>query len=87
MQVRTMSSTVRFSSAFRLYGFDEPQPAGEYRIEYDEEDIGGTSFSAYRRVATFMYLPSIATGGGTSQMVPIDPVELEAELRKDRETT
>lgn len=83
MEIRTTRSTVRFSSAFFLYGFDEPQPPGEYRVEYDEEQIDGVTFLAFRRVATFLHLPAITTGQSTRQMVPIDPDDLEAALAKD----
>ena len=51
MSTRTTQSLVRFSSPFLLYGFDTPQPAGEYRIEHDDELIEGLSWLAYRRVA------------------------------------
>ena len=87
MEVRTIRSTVRFSSEFLLYGFDAPQPAGEYQVEYDEEQIGGGIFLAYRRVATFIHLPAITITAGslTRQMVPIDAAELEAALAKDSE--
>ena len=80
MPVRTTCLAVRFSSEFLLYGFDGPQSAGEYRIEYDE----GISFRAYRRVATFIHLPAICWRP-TRQMVPIDAAELEEALAKDRE--
>jgi len=83
MEVRTTRSTVRFSSEFMLHGFDEPQPPGEYRVEYDEEQIDGATFLAFRRVATFLHLPAITTGQSTRQMVPIDPDELNAALAKD----
>lgn len=85
MEMRTRRSTVRFSSEFRLYGFDEPQPPGEYRVEYDEEEIEGATFLAFRRVATFIYLPAVAAGQSTRQMVSIDPADLEAALAKDCE--
>lgn len=83
MEVRTTRSTVRFSSEFMLHGFDKPQPPGEYRVEYDEEQIDGATFLAFRRVATFLHLPAITTGQSTRQMVPIDPDELNAALAKD----
>lgn len=85
MPTRTTRSVVRFSSAFRLHGFDAPQPAGEYSVEQDEEQIEGISAIAYRRVATFIHLPAIATGTLARQMVPIDPADLEAALTRDRE--
>lgn len=83
MEVRTTRSTVRFSSEFLLHGLDGPQPPGEYRVDYDEEQIEGISFLAFRRVATFLHLPAIATGHSTRQMVPVDADELEAALAKD----
>ncbi|MET0939775.1 MAG: hypothetical protein ABWY13_00255 [Mesorhizobium sp.] len=85
MPVRTTCLAVRFSSELLLYGFDGPQSAGEYQIEYDEEEIEGISFRAYRRVATFIHLPAITAGAQTRQMVPIDAAELEEALAKDRE--
>ncbi|MBE0702830.1 MAG: hypothetical protein IH582_06630 [Afipia sp.] len=85
MEVRTRRSTVRFSSEFLLYGFDKPQPPGEYCVEYDEEQIEGITFLAFRRVATFIHLPAVTTGRPTRQMVPIDPADLEAALAKDCE--
>ena len=41
MTTRTTQTIVRFSSAFLLPGFDAPQPAGEYRVDQDEESIDG----------------------------------------------
>ena len=40
MTTRTTQTIVRFSSAFLLPGFDAPQPAGEYRVDQDEESDG-----------------------------------------------
>lgn len=57
MEVRTRRSIVRFSSEFLLYGFDQPQPPGEY----DEEQFEGIMFLAFRRVATFIHLPAVTT--------------------------
>lgn len=83
MKVRTTRSTVRFSSEFTMHGLDRPQPPGEYRIEYDDEQIEGVSFLAFRRVATYLHLPAIATCQSLRQMVPVDPDDLEAALAKD----
>jgi hypothetical protein len=84
MEVRTTQSIVRFSSRFRLRGLDGQQPAGDYRIECDDEQIGGVSFIAYRRVATFIHLPAVSDDTRATQMVPIDPAELEDALGRDR---
>lgn len=78
MTTRTTQTVVRFSSAFFLRGFDAPQPAGEYRVDHDEESIDGISWPAWRRVSTFIHLPAIAAQGLAQQMVPISPMELAA---------
>ena len=83
MTTRTTQTIVRFSSAFLLPGFDAPQPAGEYRVDQDEESIDGLSRLAWRRVAAFIHLPAIALQVPTQQMVPINPADLDAALEKD----
>ncbi|MEP9374959.1 hypothetical protein [Mesorhizobium sp. KR1-2] len=85
--MRTTRTTVRFSSPFLLYGFDAPQPAGEYIVDQDDELIEGISWVAYRRVATFIHLPAIRAGTMTRQIIQIDPADLEAALEKDREVS
>lgn len=84
MSTRTTQTTVRFSSAFVLPGFDTPQPAGEYRVDHDEEVIEGVSHLAWRRVCTFIHLPAIGAPAGLRQMVPVVPADLEAALAKDQ---
>lgn len=84
MSMRTTQTIVRFFSAFSLPGFDAPQPPGEYRVDHDEESIEGISRPAWRRVATFIHLPSISTRGSAQQMVSIDPAFLEASLEQDQ---
>lgn len=81
---RTTPTIVRFNAAFMLPGFDAPQPAGEYRVDLDEEPLEGASRTAWRRVATFIHLPAISAKGSTQQLVPIEPASLEAALDKDR---
>jgi hypothetical protein len=83
MTVRTTQSIVRFSSAFRLAGFDEPLPAGEYRVDIDEEAIEGAPWLGWRRVGSFIHLPAISVKNSTQQMVPINPADLGAALAKD----
>ena len=85
MTTRTTQTVVRFSSAFLLPGFDAPQPAGEYRVDQDEESIDGLSRLAWRRVAAFIHLPAIAPRVPTQQMVPINPADLDAALEKDHQ--
>lgn len=76
MTRRTSETTVTFGRPFRLPGFDEPLPAGSYRVETDEEPIEGLSFTAYRRVLTVLHLRDGA--------LTVDPAALEAALERDR---
>jgi hypothetical protein len=86
MSARTSQKTVTFSRPFFLSGIGEVQPAGIYTVETEEEEIPNLSFSAYRRVATLIFLP--APGGGTGERVTnIDPVELQAAQERDAEPT
>src|SRR5688572_14170681 len=85
MTTRTTQSIAHFSSAFLLPGFDLPQPAGDYRVDYDEQSIEAASRLAWRRVGAFIYLPAIAVQCSMQQMVPINPADLEAALAKDHE--
>ncbi|YBV95236.1 hypothetical protein M1D80_16550 [Phyllobacteriaceae bacterium JZ32] len=85
MTIRTTQTVVRFSSPFLLPGFDAPQPAGDYRVDQDEELIEVFSRLAWRRVSAFIHLPAIGMNPQTHQMVPIDPAELEAALEKDHQ--
>ena len=87
MPTRTTRSTVRFSSQFLLYGFDGPQPPGEYAVEVDEEAIESNSLLAYRRIATFLHLPAVGAGVLTRQVIPVDPVELDEALARDSAAT
>ncbi|MBB3135679.1 hypothetical protein FHS26_003425 [Rhizobium pisi] len=84
MTIRTTQTVVRFSSPFRLPGFDMAQPAGEYRVDYDEELIDGISRLAWQRVGAFIHLPAIATQSSTQQMMPIHLSDLENALEKDQ---
>ena len=85
MNSRTTQKVVSFRSAFSLPDFDAPQPPGEYLVHRDDELIEEASDRlAWRRVATFIYLPAISAEGSTRQMVPIDPAFLEAALEQDQ---
>jgi hypothetical protein len=84
MDSRVTQTVVSFASAFSLPGFDEQQPPGEYRVDREEQPIEIGSHLAWLRVNTFIHLPAIAKPGLKRQMVPIDPVLLEAALEQDR---
>ncbi|TKT69109.1 hypothetical protein XW59_029050 [Aquamicrobium sp. LC103] len=81
---RTTQTVVKFNLSFFLQGFDVQQPAGEYRVEKEEELIDGLSRLAWHCTATFIYLPAIAPGNRPRQVLQIDPAELEDALKKDR---
>jgi hypothetical protein len=66
-----------------LPGFEVPLPPGEYLVDHEEEPIDAGLRLAWRRVATFVYLPAISVRGIRRQMVPIDPAFLEAALERD----
>ena len=56
MTMRTTKSTVTFQAPFSVPSISGEQPAGTYDIEIDEELIEGIERTAYRRVATLLYL-------------------------------
>lgn len=83
MPLRTSIRTVTFARPFLLSGFEQPQPAGSYTVETDEELVEELSFPVHRRVATLIRLPSPSRGTAVVQTVPIDPAELELALQRD----
>jgi hypothetical protein len=83
MMMRTTRKTVTFGRPFSLREVDDVQPPGTYTVDTDEEVIDGLSFLAYRRVATLLHLPSVSSRVGTTEVVTIDPSDLEAALKRD----
>ena len=81
MTMRTTDKIVSFHRSFHLNGVDRQLPLGDYRVVTDEEQLEELSFSAYRRVATFILVPG-PSGSGV-EMAVIDPLELEAALDQD----
>lgn len=86
MTVRTTETTATFRHPFVLASVEKPQPAGTYRLVMDEEEIAGLSFLAFRRIATMLHVPAMATTGQPSQVFLVDPDELAAALRADERT-
>lgn len=84
MATRTTIKTVTFERPFVLGDFDEVQPAGAYRVETDEELLEGLSFPAYRRTLTLIHLHPQPDHPGQTQMLDINPIDLEAALERDR---
>lgn len=83
MPERTTRTTVTFARPFSVRGLDGVRPPGTYVVETDEELILGMTFDAYRRTATFLFLPSATGGSIASEIVNIDPAELQAALASD----
>ena len=83
MTTRTTITTVTFKRPFVLGGFNEEQPAGVYRVETDEELLEGVSFPAYRRTLTMIHLHASPHHPGRTQMLDINPKDLEAALERD----
>jgi hypothetical protein len=84
MTTRTTINTVTFKRPFVLGDFDEVQPAGAYRVETDEELLEFVSFPAYRRTLTMIHLHASSDHPGRTQMLDIDPNDLDAALARDQ---
>lgn len=83
MTTRTTVKTVHFTQPFRLGGIDDLQPAGDYDVTTDEEQIGGMTVQGWHRIATTISLAR----NGSAQERRIDPVELDASLLRDKGLT
>ena len=81
MTMRTTEKTITFHRPFCLKGVDSVLPPADYRVVTDEEIIEGLSFVAYHRVATSIFVP--APSGCAEEMVPIDPLDLQAAQERD----
>jgi hypothetical protein len=79
MTTRTTTATVTFTQPFNFDSIDGILPPGRYEVDTDEELIEDLTFLAWRRVATTLRIQR----HGATQVYPIDPVELEANLLHD----
>jgi len=77
------SKTVIFTRPFRLSGMDEHQPPGIYTIETDSDQIATASRPALHRPETWIRIPLPPGDAAASEVVIIDPAELEAALAQD----
>ena len=84
MTIRTSEKTVTFRRPFVIGAFEEVLPAGDYRVETDEELLEGISFPAYRRILTLIHLHAKPAHPGRTRTMTIDPNELDAALERDR---
>jgi hypothetical protein len=87
MANRTTRKSVSFSKPFAIRNVDAIQPAGDYIVVADDEVIEGISHLAFRRISTFLHLPSITAPQNFAQLVPIDQVDIDAALMRDRDQT
>lgn len=78
---RTKTRTVHFEQPFTLTGLQGVQPAGDYQVHDEEEQIEGLSWLAYRRISTEI---EITISPKKYQLVTVDPAELDAAIEKDR---
>ncbi len=85
MPERTTVRTVTFRHPFSLSDLDGQQPAGTYGVETVDTTLDNLSFIAYRRVSTTIIIPPIGVAARQRQMIVIDPLELEAALKRDAE--
>jgi hypothetical protein len=85
VSTRITRSTVHFAAPFLVDGFEARLPAGDYRVEHDEEMIPGISWLAWRRIASFIRLPAVGAASLVEQVVQVDPAALDAALERDRE--
>ena len=83
MSTRTIETTVTFSRPFTLSSVEGQHPAGTYRLETEEEEIDGLSFSAFRRMTMTLFLPASPAPGATRHVVQVDPEELSEALLAD----
>jgi hypothetical protein len=84
MLTRTHREDMVFRRSFILKGWTEPQPAGTYTVETEEELIEGLSFPAYRRVSTTL-MRRATNPADLVQALPVDPQELAKLQVVDRE--
>ncbi|BCH61269.1 hypothetical protein RvVAR0630_38930 [Agrobacterium vitis] len=83
MFTRTKTRIVHFKCPFTFPGLEGTQPAGDYQVKDDEEQITGIFWLAYRRVATLIEIAK----GSTTSLVAIDNLDLDATIEKDRATS
>ncbi|MGX9857117.1 hypothetical protein ACR03S_17065 (plasmid) [Limimaricola variabilis] len=84
MTVRSSTSVVTFTHPFRISGYPDELPEGEYVVVVDEELLQGFSFEAYRRTGTYLTVKGRGRRTDISETRPITQKALEAALDHDR---
>lgn len=77
---RTTRRLVTLNAAAVVDGLGELLPAGVHEVETDEELLQGLSFTAYRRVRSYIRLAGEA---GESRVLVMNPAALDAALDRD----
>jgi hypothetical protein len=80
---RTTLTSITFLRPFSLTDIDGVQPAGTYTVETIDTTLDNLSFIAYRRVSTSIMLPAVGVVARQRQVNFIDPLELEAAVKRD----
>ncbi|MBW8318011.1 MAG: hypothetical protein K0M49_20600 [Arenimonas sp.] len=80
MFTRTKTRIVHFDRPFALFGLEGLQPAGDYQVQDDEEQIIGISWLAYKRIATVIEIRA----GQTTSRIAVDGEELDAAMARDQ---
>ena len=79
--MRTTEKAITVHQPYYLRGVARGLPPADYRVMTDEELIEGLSVPAYCRVSTAIFVP--APSGSAVEMVPIDPLDLQAAQERD----
>ena len=83
MPERTTRTTITFLHPFSLTDIVGVQPAGTYTVETIDTTLDNLSFIAYRRISTSIIVPAVGAAAWQRQVNFIDPLELEATLKRD----
>jgi hypothetical protein len=86
MNTRTSRTIVSFKFPFFLKGVDRVLAPGNYPVVTDEELIEGLSFPVYRRVSTMILVPAQFHRASSTEMLTIDPLDLQAAQERDAAT-
>ncbi len=84
--MRSTRKTVTFHRPFRISGVDGEQPAGDYDVTTDEEQVPDISFVAWYRVGTSMRFPALGIQSGQEQWASINPNDLSEALEADKKS-
>ena len=71
---------VTLAKPFLLTDLDQSIPAGCYEITTEEEPLGDSMYSAYRRISATVYVVQVPGRVGVSQNIELTASELSALL-------